>query len=44
MAYLLPKKRALCFEFADITLVECEEELLDPFVGGTVQRVEDGVH
>ena len=44
MAYLLPKKRALRFEFTDITLIECEEELLDPFVGSTVQRVEDGVH
>lgn len=44
MAYLLPEKRALRFEFTDITLIECEEELLDPFVRSTVQRVEDGVH
>jgi hypothetical protein len=43
MAYLLPEKRALCFEFADITFIECEEELLDPFVRSTVQRVQDGV-
>jgi len=44
MAYLLPEKRALRFEFTDITLIECEEELLDPFMRSTIQRVEDGVH
>ena len=44
MAYLLPEKWALCFEFPDITLVECEKKLLDPLVRSPVQRVEDGVH
>ena len=43
MAYLLPEKRALCFEFTDITFIECEKELLDPFVRSTLQRVQDGV-
>jgi hypothetical protein len=44
MAYLLPEKRALRFEFADITLIECEKKLLDPLVRSTIQRVQDGVH
>jgi len=44
MAYLLPEKWALCFEFTDITLIECEKKLLDPFMGSAIQRVQDGVH
>lgn len=44
MAYLLPEKWALCFEFTDITFIECKQKLLDPFVRRPIQRVEDGVH
>ena len=44
LTYLFRKQRSESFEFADITFVECEQQLLNPLVGSVVERVEDGMH